>query len=121
MSSLSLYTSPLRPVRLRRGGAPAGRSKARARGRAALRGGDGAQVLYVPGVGGAHLQDEYLRARVGGQDGKRKADLVVQVSCRRGDTLPGVPENRREGVLGRRLAHRSRDADDGGRRRILAQ
>ena len=82
---------------------------------------DGAQVLYVPGVGGAHLEDEDLCARVGGQDGKGKADLVVQVSCRRRDTFPGVPENGREGVLGRRLAYGARDADNGGRRRVLAQ
>jgi hypothetical protein len=45
--------------------------------------GDGAQILYIPCVGGSHLEDEDLCARVGGQDGEGKADLVVQVSRRR--------------------------------------
>ena len=35
--------------------------------------------------------------------------------------LPGMPENGREGVLGRRLAHGARNPDDGRRRRVLAQ
>ena len=83
--------------------------------------GDGAQILYVPCVGGSHLENENLCTRVGGQDGEGKADLVVQVPCRRRDTPPGMPENGREGVLGRRLAHSARNPDNGGRRRVLAQ
>src|SRR5687768_7922658 len=83
--------------------------------------GDGAQILYVSSVGGSHLEDEDLCARGGGQDGKGDADLVVQVSCRRGDTLPGVSENGSEGVLSRCLAHSACNADNGRRRRVWAE
>src|SRR3712207_8437013 len=34
--------------------------------------GDGAQILYIPCVGGSHLEDEDLCARGGGQDGEGK-------------------------------------------------
>ena len=85
-----------------------------------LGGGYAAQVLDVPGVGGAHLEDEDLGAGVGGEDGEGEPDLVVQVSGGGRDALSRVPEDGREGVLGRGLSDRTGDADDGGRSGVRA-
>src|SRR4051812_23264870 len=81
-----------------------------------LRRRDATEIRNVPRAARAVLADERARLLGDREHRERQAELVVERALGR-HRWTGDRERLREQVLGRRLARRARDADDGAPRR----